>query len=536
MPGKVNGIDEPKKMSKKQKKDDDLDALLRQSDDESDDSDGDGSEKPEDDNKMSEEQYLKQHNLNLKNQLLADTSSSESEFDSEYDDDEVRPKMNGTRKKAVHSDDEEDESDNSNASDEYESLVDKFLEEKATVAEPSEKKTSTDPPRKIASDSDAEMSDASSSSKSTKTKSPPEVNGSLPDASVAEEAAPAAGAQSSGKEAQNGDKDDSESVDQSSESTDTPKRKTKSKIGANVFGNIDKESRPIISSDDSEDDSSKSKKKVSSEESSDCEMILDTSLFKDRKKEIDSKQLSKILNNSAKAKAATSRPTPDDCISLSSDDELEVDPISVENKEISDDDEDGKNTRPGRKLLRTDQLAGETKRAQREETDRVKRLEKKQARLTQIIESQREQSQSQRSTQNGADDDGVAEIEDIILDYDSKKKENIIVHRDIQKHLKSHQVDGIKFMYDSCYGSVDSLKDHPGSGCILAHCMGLGKTLQLISLLHTVITYPQLKTNKVLVICPKSTVLNWKEEIERWMGPIREGRRLKLFTFPDGQS
>lgn len=34
-------------------------------------------------------------------------------------------------------------------------------------------------------------------------------------------------------------------------------------------------------------------------------------------------------------------------------------------------------------------------------------------------------------------------------------------------------------MYDSCYGSVDSLEKFPGSGCILAHCMGLGKTLQV---------------------------------------------------------
>lgn len=36
-------------------------------------------------------------------------------------------------------------------------------------------------------------------------------------------------------------------------------------------------------------------------------------------------------------------------------------------------------------------------------------------------------------------------------------------------------------MYDSCYGSVDSLEKFPGSGCILAHCMGLGKTLQVFT-------------------------------------------------------
>lgn len=535
----MNGIDEPKKSNKKQKKEDGLDAILRQSHDESDDSDGGGSSKSEE-NELTEEQYLKQHNLNLKNQLLADTSSSESEYDSEIDHDDIddRSKMNETRKKAINSDDEDDEDEesdkNSNASSSYESLVDQFLEKSAVAIELSEKNTTNVPQSKSSSESEADKSDTSSSKKSTKSKSPSQLNGPLQDTAAA-----VAEAHSSSKEAENVDKDDNESVDLPSESTDIPKRLSKTKIGANVFSNIDKELRPLMSSDDSDDnegDSSKSKRKASSDESSDCEVILDTSLFKERKKEIDSTQLSKILNNSAKAKATTLRTTPDDCISLSSDDELEVEPVSVENadaKEASDDDDDGKKNRTGRKLLRTDQLAGETKRAQREETERVKRLEKKQARLTQIIESQREQSQSQRGTQTTDGYVDASEIEDIILDYDSKKKENIIVHRDIQKHLKSHQIDGIKFMYDCCYGSVDSLKDHPGSGCILAHCMGLGKTLQLISLLHTVITYPQLKTNKVLVICPKSTVLNWKEEIERWMGPIRGGRRLKLFQFAD---
>lgn len=515
---------------KKQKPEDGLDAILRQSQDASDDSDDGASSKSEDD-KITEEQYLKEHNLSLKNQLLADTSSDESDFDSEtdQDDDSDRPKMNGTHKKGVNSD---DESDDSNASGSYESLVDQFLKNDATEIESTEQKSTKNSQRKSSSGSEADKSDISSNSKLTDPKSSPEVNGSIKVAnanSATVKAAPVVS--SSEKEAENGDKEDNESVDQSSESTDTPKRKAK--VVGKMFKALDKELRPLMSSDESDDsDSNKSKKKASSDENSDCEMILDTTLFKDRKKEIDSKQLSKILNSSAKAKATTSRATPDDCISLSSDDELE--PISVEkgdDKEASDDDEEGQKNRTGRKLLRTDQLAGETKRAQREETQRVQRLKEKQTRLTQIIESQRKQSQSQRSTQN---EDGVEDvIEDIILDYDSKKKENIIVHRDIQKHLKSHQIDGIKFMYDCCYGSVDSLKDHPGSGCILAHCMGLGKTLQLISLLHTVITYPQLKTNKVLVICPKSTVLNWKEEIERWMGPIREGRRLKLFQFAD---
>lgn len=56
---------------------------------------------------------------------------------------------------------------------------------------------------------------------------------------------------------------------------------------------------------------------------------------------------------------------------------------------------------------------------------------------------------------------------------------------------------------------------------------------QLIGLLHTVIHYPQLKTNKVLVICPKSTVMNWSDEIERWLEPVQGGRKLEVFHFPE---
>ncbi len=37
---------------------------------------------------------------------------------------------------------------------------------------------------------------------------------------------------------------------------------------------------------------------------------------------------------------------------------------------------------------------------------------------------------------------------------------------------------GVRFMWDSCCESVHSVKTTPGSGCILAHCMGLGKTFR----------------------------------------------------------
>ena len=41
------------------------------------------------------------------------------------------------------------------------------------------------------------------------------------------------------------------------------------------------------------------------------------------------------------------------------------------------------------------------------------------------------------------------------------------------------QAKGVKFMWDSCFESVKMAEKGPGGGCILAHCMGLGKTLQV---------------------------------------------------------
>jgi transcriptional regulator ATRX len=56
-----------------------------------------------------------------------------------------------------------------------------------------------------------------------------------------------------------------------------------------------------------------------------------------------------------------------------------------------------------------------------------------------------------------------------------------------------------------------------GSGCILAHCMGLGKTLQIIGLIHTLLSNRErTKCNKILILLPKNVLTNWKDEIEKW--------------------
>jgi len=56
---------------------------------------------------------------------------------------------------------------------------------------------------------------------------------------------------------------------------------------------------------------------------------------------------------------------------------------------------------------------------------------------------------------------------------------SVKVHPHITMHLKPHQVEGIQFIWDNLIETTAAANKGPGGGCILAHCMGLGKTLQV---------------------------------------------------------
>lgn len=184
---------------------------------------------------------------------------------------------------------------------------------------------------------------------------------------------------------------------------------------------------------------------------------IDVSMF-ESKKEMKESDLNKIFEKRANTSTTVAgpstavvplKPAPvvneDEWISLSSDSDSELSAHPSGN---------GRHIPKRKKMLTEEELQEETKRAQKEETQRVERLKKKTEALTQML--------SQRFSQEPDSQ------EDVVLDYNPKTDVTIKVHRKLVKYLKEHQKEGIKFMYDTCYGSIaDDVATE--SGCILAH-------------------------------------------------------------------
>ena len=139
---------------------------------------------------------------------------------------------------------------------------------------------------------------------------------------------------------------------------------------------------------------------------------------------------------------------------------------------------------------------------------------------------------------------------------------SVTVISNVSKHLKEHQKQAIQFMWNCVFASLEEVveNDNPGSGCIIAHCMGLGKTLSVISFCATLLThkvmthlrvyrYPSVDENatttakvvrvpldtdlmedsnkelltstrplisSVLIIAPVNTLENWVQEFHKW--------------------
>ena len=80
-------------------------------------------------------------------------------------------------------------------------------------------------------------------------------------------------------------------------------------------------------------------------------------------------------------------------------------------------------------------------------------------------------------------------------------------------------VEGVQFLWNQVFESTRRIadridpqtkEDRGGSGAILAHCMGLGKTFTTITLIHTLFRYQKLThIRRVLILCPLNTAMKF---------------------------
>ncbi|XP_076641676.1 transcriptional regulator ATRX homolog isoform X2 [Halictus rubicundus] len=189
--------------------------------------------------------------------------------------------------------------------------------------------------------------------------------------------------------------------------------------------------------------------------------------------------------------------------------------VDTDSDDDSDDDAANSQGTPGkkgrkniRKVLKDKQVADDTKQAAKEEEERLKRIEDRQKLYNEMYEARLASEEK---------------VDKLVLDFNTETKEDLVsVHPDIVKRLKPHQAKGIKFMWDACFESLERIKSTSGTGCIIAHCMGLGKSLQVIALSHTLLNYEETGIKRIMIVCPLSTVLNWYNEFNLWLKDVED--------------
>ncbi|XP_056155506.1 helicase ARIP4-like [Lampris incognitus] len=96
-------------------------------------------------------------------------------------------------------------------------------------------------------------------------------------------------------------------------------------------------------------------------------------------------------------------------------------------------------------------------------------------------------------------------------------EKDIFLSPQLARAVKPHQIGGIRFLYDNLVESEERFGSSSGFGCILAHSMGLGKTLQVITFIDVLFRHTQAHT--VLAIVPVNTLQNWLSEFNMWIPP-----------------
>ena len=117
-----------------------------------------------------------------------------------------------------------------------------------------------------------------------------------------------------------------------------------------------------------------------------------------------------------------------------------------------------------------------------------------------------------------------------VINPETAAEDFICITKSISEAMLPHQVEGVRFLWrEAVTGGHEG-----GAGCLLAHTMGLGKTMQTITFLLTIVDTlyrPHLadqipkqlhpsgdaKFPRFLVLCPPTLLQNWQEEFKKWI-------------------
>jgi hypothetical protein len=126
-----------------------------------------------------------------------------------------------------------------------------------------------------------------------------------------------------------------------------------------------------------------------------------------------------------------------------------------------------------RKMLTDADLTHMTKKALDDERQRVQRIQERQSQLppsSQIVIDDDSFNLDDKNKKS----DGAQEARLVFEFEPNTDKPLISVLPELVAKMKPHQLDGTMFLWDNVYESIAQIKkDNTGTGCILAHHMGL---------------------------------------------------------------
>jgi len=133
--------------------------------------------------------------------------------------------------------------------------------------------------------------------------------------------------------------------------------------------------------------------------------------------------------------------------------------------------------------------------------------------ISEIIEQYKDKNEDEHPVKQIIIKSNEKKLEYIKFKTDNVKDYNLELDLSFLKQkLFDYQVEGVKKILNAYYSNY--------SGFLLADDMGLGKTIQILMIIKFFI----FKNNKyrVLIVCPKSLINNWKDEISKHTPELNE--------------